>query len=532
MSGVSWHRNVPAHFRVDRGISYPHFSHGASLTCNYCCYNAMTMGLKSSGVKVALLFIVAILLSVAALGQFPGNHTMVIAQVLSGSPTNATVSIRVSTEVDCELDPLTHVFFDITPADGAEVAVMVGDTTLHFGTSENDESGVDEYFPNGTYEANISARMGYAVDGQTKRSFVVQSTCSDVISTPLVPVLVAPTTTTATPPAPLPPPTTITPDETAIKSPLTPTPETDAAEPLSSTALLLSSPKTEAIVTCDSNESCAKTCGAGGAGACNDYTTEKLLPVSPVENIIDPAVIVVFLEERQGARVFVDSDSDGITNYDEVNIYHTNPKESDTNGNGISDGAELLLGTNPLSTSTSNAITFEDPHMRGATTSELAVSSIVPSATTSDADGTVHATAVKFSGHAPANSFVTLYIYSEPIVATVKTDDTGTWVYTLDKELPDGNHEVVTAIADLGGHVLARSEPLSFVKKAEAFTLGSSTPPPTAAPPSFFEGSSLMITSLFIVIALVSSFVVIVVVPQRKNDGDTPSGPEAPATTT
>jgi hypothetical protein len=322
----------------------------------------------------------------------------------------------------------------------------------------------------------------------------------------------------------------VTPEETITKS--APTPETTNKEPLSSTEVLLSSQKTEAIATCNSNETCATTCATGSTeGACSNYTTEKLLPASASGNNIDQAAVTIFLDERQGARVFVDSDADGITDYDEVNIYHTDAFKSDTNGNGILDGAELLARTNPLSTSTSNAIAFEDPRIQGATTSKLTVSSIAPEATTTDADGKVHTTAVKFSGHAPANSFVTLYIYSEPTVVTIKADADGAWVYTLDKELPDGSHEVVTAITDFGGRILARSEPLPFIKQAEAFTIGG-TLPPAGAQPSFFEGSSLMITFLLLVITLISSFIVIVTIPRRRNDNDTPADPEVPTPST
>ncbi|MBI5221637.1 MAG: hypothetical protein HY979_02435 [Candidatus Magasanikbacteria bacterium] len=44
----------------------------------------------------------------------------------------------------------------------------------------------------------------------------------------------------------------------------------------------------------------------------------------------------------------IDTDGDGITDYDEVKIYHTNPLKADTDGDGYSDGAELRRGYNPL----------------------------------------------------------------------------------------------------------------------------------------------------------------------------------------
>lgn len=48
------------------------------------------------------------------------------------------------------------------------------------------------------------------------------------------------------------------------------------------------------------------------------------------------------------ANKIKDSDADGITDYDETNVYKTSPYLEDTDGDGISDSEEVRLGKDPL----------------------------------------------------------------------------------------------------------------------------------------------------------------------------------------
>ncbi len=43
-----------------------------------------------------------------------------------------------------------------------------------------------------------------------------------------------------------------------------------------------------------------------------------------------------------------DSDNDGLTDYQEVKVYHTDPNNPDTDGDGYTDGSEVQNGYNPL----------------------------------------------------------------------------------------------------------------------------------------------------------------------------------------
>lgn len=76
---------------------------------------------------------------------------------------------------------------------------------------------------------------------------------------------------------------------------------------------------------------------------------------------------------------------------------------------------------------------------------------------------------IVFRGRGPANTWVTLFIYSSPIVVKTKTDSNGNFVYTLDKNLFDGKHEVYVTVTDENGRIREKSTPLTFfIKRAQA----------------------------------------------------------------
>lgn len=45
-----------------------------------------------------------------------------------------------------------------------------------------------------------------------------------------------------------------------------------------------------------------------------------------------------------GDAITNDSDKDGITDYDEISLYKTNPFAADTDGDGFIDSSEITLG--------------------------------------------------------------------------------------------------------------------------------------------------------------------------------------------
>jgi hypothetical protein len=55
-----------------------------------------------------------------------------------------------------------------------------------------------------------------------------------------------------------------------------------------------------------------------------------------------------------------DSDNDGLSDYDEIHVYGTDPYKADTDGDGRSDGEEVLAGTDPLVADHARALTLNN----------------------------------------------------------------------------------------------------------------------------------------------------------------------------
>ncbi len=226
-------------------------------------------------------------------------------------------------------------------------------------------------------------------------------------------------------------------------------------------------------------------------------------------------VVEQFFAGRSGARVFADADDDGVADYDEINIYFTDPDDADSDNDGALDGAELLARTNPIrevaaasTTAEVPSIPIELPTEAGLHTPRLlAVTEIAPLATTTDAAGNPIISKIALRGYAPPGSFVTVYIFSDPIIVTVKADADGVWQYTLERELPDGAHKAYSAIVDTSGKIIAKSSALPFVKQAAAVSVGADILPASAQAPGFNLSLTALIAFLIGVVGIALSVV-------------------------
>jgi hypothetical protein len=166
-----------------------------------------------------------------------------------------------------------------------------------------------------------------------------------------------------------------------------------------------------------------------------------------------------------------DKDNDGISDYDESFLFGTNPETPDTDNDGVLDGIEIMGGFNPLDPSSEAIIEYEMPQKSLALIEDelLKVETIAP-VIRNDLDENTPPVQAEIRGKGLPNSYVTIYIFSTPTVVTVRTDQDGSFVYTFEKELEDGAHEVYVAVTDNTGSIVAQSSPFKFIKQAQAFT--------------------------------------------------------------
>lgn len=231
------------------------------------------------------------------------------------------------------------------------------------------------------------------------------------------------------------------------------------------------------------------------------------------------------LADRVGTAVTTDSDGDGVSDYDELFIYKTNILTTDTDGDGITDDMEIKKRTSPTSSST-QVIMPEDVKTAGQVAKDLlTVTDVKTGEVGTDPKGKPEVKTIIFRGKSLPNSFITIFIFSDPIIVTVKTNGEGEWEYKFDKELANGRHEVQTAIVGSAGKILAKSEPIPFVKEAEAVTFGKNITPEK---PSLLSTSSIIIIVSLVVVAIIGVLVLIGVSRRNKNNVIGPQPPTVP----
>ena len=233
--------------------------------------------------------------------------------------------------------------------------------------------------------------------------------------------------------------------------------------------------------------------------------------------------IVARVQEIVKERILsVDTDNDGIIDYDEKNIYGTDPRMKDTDGDGLADSEELLAGTNPLEKSIA-PIAYENPKMNtvfASTSPELfTVKKTEVILSPAIGGGTSNVVGVIFTGKALPNGFVTIYIFSSQIFATVQADQDGNWTYVANKNLENGTHEVFLTMTQSDGKIIAKGDPIIFTKTAESVFLGEALPvveTATTTKQGFFEKKNSVFITISVVITIIITGITVFIIKRKR----------------
>ena len=135
-------------------------------------------------------------------------------------------------------------------------------------------------------------------------------------------------------------------------------------------------------------------------------------------------------------RVKKDTDYDGISDEDEINYYHTDPNNADTDGDGAPDGFEIYNGTNPIIWDSEQSQYQE--YLKAITIIEFSNQKTLNNE-------------YVLQGKTEPNAIVRLFIHSDLIVGVAKADESGEWSYQLNQKLEQGSHHVETEVITASG---------------------------------------------------------------------------------
>lgn len=216
------------------------------------------------------------------------------------------------------------------------------------------------------------------------------------------------------------------------------------------------------------------------------------------------------LMEQGGDLLFKDSNNDGISDYESKAVYNIDPiKPSPVTvyeGKTLTAGDKVAMGFDPSERELVKIVPEQPAEAFAPVTLVHKVEEIKLN----------EEKKVELKGKALPNSYVTIFIYSTPIIVTVKVDQDGEWQYVLDKELESGEHVVYTATVNNTGKILAKSNPYSFTKTAEAASLNSIPPVSTLEnEPSLFDQFS---TTAIITLAGVLFLAVLFLAGRKRDD--------------
>ena len=149
-------------------------------------------------------------------------------------------------------------------------------------------------------------------------------------------------------------------------------------------------------------------------------------------------------ESNLGTNMIVkDTDHDGLTDYEEAMIYHTDPLNPDTDGDGVNDGTEIAISSDPLTAETSFATTLQSNRVGSGDNTAIDISVTMHSG--AEGAGTLSVVAADRSDSPLLSSYIPGYLAAYNLSADSEFSS-ATVAFTLGSEVGTINDEFQPAI--------------------------------------------------------------------------------------
>ncbi|MFA6375945.1 MAG: hypothetical protein WCX69_00905 [Candidatus Paceibacterota bacterium] len=178
---------------------------------------------------------------------------------------------------------------------------------------------------------------------------------------------------------------------------------------------------------------------------------------------------------------------------------------------GLSFAAKDKISAVPYYSKTDKQDTLE---INSQNSAEIIIDSVAPAGAGSQG--------IRFEGRALPGADVAIHIFSVPLVAMAKADDSGRWSFVLDRNLNDGNYLAYAAVVDSQGAILSKSADFIFNKNGDtvgrAIATGENPYLPTV---NDLKSNFAYSTTLAILLSLTAALIVIGLTVRRAREGKT-----------
>ncbi|HMO78241.1 MAG TPA: hypothetical protein PKA42_03845 [Candidatus Paceibacterota bacterium] len=169
------------------------------------------------------------------------------------------------------------------------------------------------------------------------------------------------------------------------------------------------------------------------------------------------------LTSETNTLISQDADSDGITDYDEITNYFTNPSSPDSDQDGVIDSIEIITFSDPLRAS---LVTYPDfvESYNGIISNEI-VSITKSRPLILESDPSAPLTQYSIEGRGIPGSFVYLFDKENQIVGIIRTNLAGEFFYTVNEPPSLARASLKAALIDPQGKVVIISDEFFYNDK-------------------------------------------------------------------